>query len=1081
MKRKRIFGLFVLTIISAFMIGCSSQNNSEDSFDEPETHIHTYADYYESNESAHWRPATCGHNFKADYGSHNFEVEEEIEGTFQTEGQIVYRCIVCGYRKYEKTKKRDHTYAEEYSYDEKSHWHDCLDQGYEALKSGSSAHTYKAEVIQEPSFEEEKVTRYTCTVCGYSYESKGNTLSHAYSKEYSSDETGHWHACIDEGYDDLKGDFEAHKYNCETKDATYEETGLKTYTCTVCNYQYTEEIDKVEHHFSDKYENDSNKHWKVCTDEGFEQLKSEEEEHVFEETIVLPTFDEKGYTLHKCTKCDYSYRDNETDLVEHHYSDEYEHDGLKHWKPCIDEGYEDLRSEEELHNYTMDKTEPTFTEYGSTLYTCVDCGYSFTQQGRVYKPHAYGDDYESSSEGHWHRCTDEGYTDLVSETEDHTLGNWVVQTYPTNTEEGLMYRPCRYCGYHVVEQAIPTNAVYLESSFNYSVDTDENNVQTARITGIKYGYENSTMLIIPNTIGGYPVASVSSSNFRNRISNLQTVVLPNSLKYIGSYAFQECYQLENIIVPDGVTLISDYAFTYCEKLESVVLPDSLETISRYAFNRCIKLKNIIIPNNVTYIDYRAFKECLALESITLPAKLNYIGQYAFEDCKKLSSITIPDSVTTLESYCFNRCESLESITLPSGLTNIYYFGDDLKSLKTFNVSKNVTNINENNFSYPALESITVDKRNSYYTASNGAVYNKNQTTLYKVFTNVSGRFTMPNSVTNIISGAFNGCKDITELKINANISIDYNVLSYLTNLDKVIVDNSNRYYTDDGGRTIYGGSDKTNLYFVSRNIEGAYTVPDSVTWMASYALMNCSKMTKVTFSEKMENIPSYCCANCASLTEIIIPDNITRIYNEAFGKCSSLKSIVVPDSVTSVEGNTFSECTSLTSVSLSTKMTFISNSMFSNCTSLKHIDIPKGITSIYDYAFYGCESLTSVSLPATSLTYIGYNAFGNCISLSCIDIPASVESIANHAFSNCQSLNVMIGNNVSNISYWSFSCNGDINHKIFFKGTESEWNAWGNNSNVVGRLPSYTVYFYSATQQNSGNYWHYVNNVATPW
>ena len=34
--------------------------------------------------------------------------------------------------------------------------------------------------------------------------------------------------------------------------------------------------------------------------------------HEYESTIVKPTFTEKGYTLHKCTKCGYSYKDNYT-------------------------------------------------------------------------------------------------------------------------------------------------------------------------------------------------------------------------------------------------------------------------------------------------------------------------------------------------------------------------------------------------------------------------------------------------------------------------------------------------------------------------------------------------------------------------------------------------------------------------------------------------------------------------------------------------------------------------------------------------------------------------------------------------
>ncbi len=86
----------------------------------------------------------------------------------------------------------------------------------------------------------------------------------------------------------------------------------------------------------------------------------------------------KGYTLHTCTVCDYSYKDEETDKLTHNYSSEWSKDEISHWHACTDEGYTDLKGDEADHSYgTGVVTAPTYEAGGYTTYTCVVCGYSY--------------------------------------------------------------------------------------------------------------------------------------------------------------------------------------------------------------------------------------------------------------------------------------------------------------------------------------------------------------------------------------------------------------------------------------------------------------------------------------------------------------------------------------------------------------------------------------------------------------------------------------------------------------------------------------------------------------------------------
>ena len=70
---------------------------------------------------------------------------------------------------------------------------------------------------------------------------------HNYSTEWSNDETYHWHECSDAGCDRvIDKDEHAWDNGVETKPATEDEVGEKTYTCTDCGITRTEEIPKLE-------------------------------------------------------------------------------------------------------------------------------------------------------------------------------------------------------------------------------------------------------------------------------------------------------------------------------------------------------------------------------------------------------------------------------------------------------------------------------------------------------------------------------------------------------------------------------------------------------------------------------------------------------------------------------------------------------------------------------------------------------------------------------------------------------------------------------------------------------------------
>lgn len=97
-------------------------------------------------------------------------------------------------------------------------------------------------------------------------------------------------------------------------------------------------------------------------------------------------------------------------------------------------------------------------------------------------------------------------------------------------------------------------------------------------------------------------------------------------------------------------------------LKSIVIPNSVTEIGSYAFNYCSALESITLGNSLTSLGNDAFSSCHSLTRITLPNSLKVIGESAFSSCTALSSITFGKNVESIGIYCFNWCSSLESVT-----------------------------------------------------------------------------------------------------------------------------------------------------------------------------------------------------------------------------------------------------------------------------------------------------------------------------------------------------------------------------------------------------------------------------------
>ena len=201
-----------------------------------------------------------------------------------------------------------------------------------------------------------------------------------------------------------------------------------------------------------------------------------------------------------------------------------------------------------------------------------------------------------------------------------------------------------------------------------------------------------TTLIIPDG-----VTAISSYAFLD-CTGLTSVIIPDSVTSIGDYAFSNCSGLTNITIPDSVTSIGDSAFQGCTSLTSVTIGNSVTNIGIKTFFSCIGLTSVTIPNSVTSIADSAFSYCSGLTSVTIGNGVTSIGNYAFYWCSGLTSVTIGNSVTSIGYQAFFDCSGLISITIPESVTSIAdYAFYNCSGLMRVTISKNTTSIGDGAF------------------------------------------------------------------------------------------------------------------------------------------------------------------------------------------------------------------------------------------------------------------------------------------------------------------------------------------------------------------------------------------------
>ena len=669
---------------------------------------------------------------------------------------------------------------------------------------------------------------------------------------------------------------------------------------------------------------------------------------------------------------------------------------------------------------------------------------------------------------------------------------------------------------------IPASVEEIEPSAFNMVETvylDEDNSSFVLVNGMLFTADMSRLVWVStvNTHLSLPsgITSIPDGMFKN-CEFLETVVIPEGVTEIGRNAFSGCINLSEVVLPEGLTVIKQEAFANCSKLDHIDLPDSLLQIWGSVFENCSNLTEISLPDNLESIGSRAFAST-GIDTIYIPASVNSIDCPFFRwDYVNIKSIEIdpaneyyyvfngilcstelapnPNSVILtsaaigndliipegVERIPFDMLSgfSFDSITLPESLIAIESNIGVSSNCKRLFIPKNVSYIN-NGYYYAnvyaiANVEIVVDPDNEYFSSINGALYDKQGTTLLFApslsgvndeelttlvipeGTTEIGRYefdshyyvtevVLPSTLQVINEGAFRfdgGFRSITIPPLVNTIGVDAFAGTYI----KVIYNESDLVFVP--GTTDYGRIAENAIVVYNKGVatlgEGYYEsdgfvycedgarykiiayIGDESEIMVPRQINNVDafpdnffslSVKTIRFEEGTTTIPNYAFCGNTSMENVEIPDSVTDIGYMAFARSPSLKKVIMTGGMYSLGWYQFSECTALSEVVFHSGLVEIGGHAFWGDTALKNVIWPDTLKRIRDGAFSGCA--LSSALPY-GLEEIGDQAFAGANIIDLV-IPDSVKTIGSGAFSGSQLSNVVIPDSVTAIGDYAFN------------------------------------------------------------
>lgn len=245
------------------------------------------------------------------------------------------------------------------------------------------------------------------------------------------------------------------------------------------------------------------------------------------------------------------------------------------------------------------------------------------------------------------------------------------------------------------------------------------------------------------------------------------------------------------------------------------------------------------------------------------------------------------------------------------------------------------------------------------------------------------------------------------------------------------------------------------------NITGDLIFSPNIVKIGSFAFNNCVGLDGIlTLPSNLEAINDFTFNNCENLEcQLILPNKINKIGTNAFNNCSKLYGdLFIPCNVISIGNYAFCNCENLISLIFEedveqekiSQLSYIGNYAFYNCSKMTgNLIFPKKLNCIGDYAFSWCTFTGSLIFPS-SVETIGNYAFEKCSNFNDrLVFGSNIKNIGDGAFISCDKF-WLVDFSLTNCAApsWLFRSDNQIffgfNHSggVFcppIKGVQDEW------------------------------------------
>ena len=479
----------------------------------------------------------------------------------------------------------------------------------------------------------------------------------------------------------------------------------------------------------------------------------------------------------------------------------------------------------------------------------------------------------------------------------------------------------------------------------------------------------------------------------------ESYTIPDGVKVIGSSSFEYCTNIKTVIMPDTVEYVGYWAFSCASSLQEIDISESARTFGQFALHNTA-LQEIYLPASVEDINlsYSSFPELKAWKVSENNKYLSAADGVLFDKDKKAlmqlpekkqGQYTVPDTVTNIWQYAAHNTE-LSSIRIPQSAAvgsenfegrpeDFTIYGYTGSSAETYAKNNGIPFVSVGTVEETIVDSGTCGDFMTWTFSSTGVLRISGTGEMTWECTDVPWEEHRPEVTKviieegpqNIASNAFNNFGAVTEIQLASSIKvIGANAFISCEQIKAVEI--------PEGVKEIGAAA-----FAACENLEYA-VIPASVELMDQRPFVSCERMKEfrvskdnkvyksvdgVLLSKDGKTLFQYPCGKAGVYT---VPDTVETIDTYAFLQASAT-GVVIPNSVKAFGSGAFNYAT-IKAILTGDKVPDIPAEALTGC-SASVIRMDETIKTPCDA---GLHSLEAVPYKAPTCTEAGHYEYYKC-------------------------------------------------------------------------------------------------------